>query len=128
MDTANLYGDIGKNIYLAQPEGFDKFLQQGEILVCRLRKPINGLKQFGRYWWKHLDGYLIEIGYQYTHAEPSIYIQNDNSVYRNVRVYVDDLVTSSSTKKRTIDIANLLRKRYSIKQAQALFYHPRCSN
>ena len=66
VDTAYLYGDIDKELYLAQPEGFDKFGQQGETLVCRLRKSINGLKQSGRCLWKHLDGYLIEIGYQAT--------------------------------------------------------------
>ena len=55
-------------------------------------------------------------------TEPCIYTKSENSVYSYIGVYVDDLVIAASTKKRTMDIVNLLRKRYSIKQPQPLSF------
>lgn len=50
VNSAFLYGDLDKEIYLEQPKGFQVNGVDREKLVCRLRKAIYGLKQARRVW------------------------------------------------------------------------------
>ena len=45
FSTAYLNGEIDKDVYMHQPEGFE----EGD-LVCKLGKGLYGLKQGGRLW------------------------------------------------------------------------------
>ena len=51
-----LNGDLDKEIYMAQPEGFAAPGQ--EHLVCRLKKLLYGLKQSPRQWYQKLHSTL----------------------------------------------------------------------
>ena len=46
VKTASLNGELEKEVYIKQPEGFSS--SQGEHLVCKLKKIIYGLKQTSR--------------------------------------------------------------------------------
>jgi hypothetical protein len=52
IKTAFLYGELNKEIYMEQPEGFAKRGQENQ--VCRLKKAIYRLKQALRTWNKKL--------------------------------------------------------------------------
>lgn len=43
VDSAFLYGNLDKEIYLKEPEGFQINGANGEKLICRLQKAIYGL-------------------------------------------------------------------------------------
>ena len=45
--TAYLHAPIDRDIYMEQPEGYEKV---GEKLVCKLKKSIYSLKQSGVIW------------------------------------------------------------------------------
>lgn len=47
VKTAYLNAPIDCNIYIKQPEGFEKVGKNGEMLVCKLKKSLYGLKQSG---------------------------------------------------------------------------------
>jgi hypothetical protein len=57
MDMKNsfLHGDLSKEIYMEQPQGF----MQDSSLVCRLKKSLYGLKQAPRAWYAKMDSYLL---------------------------------------------------------------------
>ena len=62
VKTAFLHGDLEKNLYMIQPEGF--IVQRQENLVCKLRKSLYGLKQAPRQWYKKFDNFMHRIGFK----------------------------------------------------------------
>ena len=46
VKTAFLNGDLSKEVYMSQPEGFKE--NEKENMVCRLKRSIYGLKQASR--------------------------------------------------------------------------------
>ena len=48
IKTAYLYAKLDEKILMKQPEGFEKFDEEGKPLVCLLKKSLYGLKQSGR--------------------------------------------------------------------------------
>jgi hypothetical protein len=122
VDTAYLYGDIEEELYMEQPEGFEQRGPGGERLVCHLRKSIYGLKQAGRCWWKNLDGYLKEVGFRPASSEPCLYTKACGDKSAIIGVYVDDLILATPTHADAEAIETLLKKRYSLKPAQALTF------
>ncbi len=54
VKIAFLNGDLEEEIYMEQPKGFI----QGEHLVCKLHKPLYGLKQSSKAWNQKLGVFL----------------------------------------------------------------------
>jgi hypothetical protein len=59
VKTAFLNGELEKEIYMEQPQGFVH--KGGEHLVCKLHKSLYGLKQSPRAWNQKLDAFLKSI-------------------------------------------------------------------
>ena len=58
VKTAYLNALIDSEIFMEQPEGYEKAVKNGEKLVYKLRKSLYGLKQSGCNWNNMLHGYL----------------------------------------------------------------------
>ena len=74
VKSAYLNATLEEDIYLEQPELFEKKGSKGEKLFCHLLKSIYGLKQAGREWNCMLDKWLISHGQN----DPCLYISCDN--------------------------------------------------
>jgi hypothetical protein len=76
MDVKGTYlnGKLHEIIYTMQPEGFEDGMDQ----VCRLIKPLYGLKQAGREWNNELDDKLKKHGYMCVSLVP----QKDDTALR----------------------------------------------
>lgn len=100
VKTAFLYGDLDEELYVQQPEGF---IQPGEEhLVCRLHKPLYGLKQSSRKWNEKFDWFLIQFGLTRSTADQFIYFSRgeDPDDFIMLGIWVDDgLIASKSTTK-----------------------------
>ncbi|CAK9833808.1 Retrovirus-related Pol polyprotein from transposon TNT 1-94 [Anthophora retusa] len=74
MDVVSAYvqGDLNDEIYMEQPELFEK--RGEEEKVCKLIKPLYGLKQSDREWYKKIDSYVTEQGARRTEADPCVYV------------------------------------------------------
>lgn len=58
--SAYTQGVLPNEIYMEQPE---MFIQRGyEDKVCKLQRPIYGLKQSGREWYRTFDDFIINNG------------------------------------------------------------------
>lgn len=95
MDVISAYvqGELYDEIYMEQPEMFVEHGQEEKI--CKLLKPLYGLKQSGREWYMKLDGYFTKIGGKRTLADPCVYVFDENEDRTIVIVYVDDLILAS---------------------------------
>ena len=95
MDVVSAYiqGELSDEVYMEQPE---MYVQKGEeSKVCKLIKPLYGLKQSGREWYKTFDKYVTNNGGKRTMADPCLYVfgEGDNRVI--MLIYVDDIILAS---------------------------------
>lgn len=63
VKTAYLHAPIDCEIYIEQPDGYVNKSPTGENLVCKLHKPLYGLKQSVRNWNAVLHTYLTKNGF-----------------------------------------------------------------
>ena len=62
VKTAFLHGELGEEVFLKQPPGFESV--EFTDHVYRLDKELYGLKQAPRAWYDTLAAYLMEKGYK----------------------------------------------------------------
>jgi len=75
VKTAFLYGELDKELYMEQPEGFKVKGQEGKVL--HLKCTIYGLKQATLAWWKVLDKSMGKLGFTHLHSDSSIFVNKD---------------------------------------------------
>ena len=84
VDTAYLNADIDAELYISQPKGFEKRGDQGEVLVCKLRKAIYGLKQAGLAWYDHLSKLLTKMKFRKSVHDPCLSSTTQASYLRHM--------------------------------------------
>ena len=62
VKTTFLNGNLEEEVYMKQPEGFSS--SEGEHLVCKLKKSINGLKQASRHWYLKFHETITSFGFE----------------------------------------------------------------
>ncbi|KAE8889902.1 hypothetical protein PF003_g25947 [Phytophthora fragariae] len=104
--TAFLNGPIDVEIYMKQPEFFD----DGSERVYRLLRSLYGLKQAPRIWYKTLDKYLRQCGFQRSKMDGGIYFRwvNDSPIF--LTLYVDDIVIAATTENIKLVLTELAKK------------------
>jgi hypothetical protein len=122
VDSAFLYGHLEEEIYLEQPEGFRQKDDDGEDLVCKLRKAIYGLKQAGRVWWKLIDSELKRVGFINSGEDPCVYTRTRDGHLVFVAIYVDDLIIASRSTAQVFDLERSLREKFSLKPIGDISY------
>ena len=68
VKTAFLHGDLDKEIYMQQPEGF--VVPGKEHMGCKLTRSVYGLKQAPRQWYKKFDSFMIKSGFCKAEKDP----------------------------------------------------------
>lgn len=90
--------------------------------VCRLRKAIYGLKQAPRAWYSALKNALMDLGFQNSRADSSLFIYRHDSITCYFLVYVDDLVITGSCKKFVVSVIDKLGHQFSLKDMGSLHF------
>ena len=62
VKTTFLNGDLDKEIYMEQPEGF--VVKEQEKKVCRLIKSLYGSKQAHKHWHEKFDHTMLSNGFK----------------------------------------------------------------
>lgn len=107
--SAYLQRELSDEIYMEQPE---MYVQQGkESKVCKLMKPLYGLKQSDRAWYRKFDKFINELGGRRTLTDPCTYIfdEGDNRVI--IIIYDDDLLIASKKIERLEFIKSKLKSK-----------------
>ncbi|GJV43043.1 retrovirus-related pol polyprotein from transposon TNT 1-94 [Tanacetum coccineum] len=73
VKTTFLHGDLDKEIYMEQPEGFQ--VKGKEDYMCRLQKSLYGLKQAPRQWYKKFESVIGKQGYRKTSSDHCVFFQ-----------------------------------------------------
>nr|CAE05252.2 OSJNBb0115I09.14 [Oryza sativa Japonica Group] len=86
--------DIGKDVYMAEPEGF--IMEGKDHLACKLKKSIYGLKQASRQWYLKFDEIIKRFGFKENEVDNCIYINTKGGKFIILVLYVDDILLASS--------------------------------
>lgn len=84
---------------MRQPLGYQD--QRYHNFVCKLDKPLYGLKQPPRPWYSRLSTQPQGLGFVDSKTETSLFILNKPSVMIYMLVYVDDIIIASPSERAT---------------------------
>ena len=115
IKTAFLYGELDKEIYMEQPEGFVKKGQEGH--VCRLLKAIYSLKQALQIWNEKLHKTLLANGFRRTCSNAGVYVHNQWEMI--LIIYVDNLLPMGPRLDRITLIKKILAKQFQMRDLSA---------
>jgi hypothetical protein len=119
VETAFLNAPVEEEIYMHQPEGFERTAPDGSILVCRLKKSLYGLKQSPRNWHLTLDSWLKSYGFQQSSADPGMYFYFDKELKCLLLVYVDDIIMCGPELGWIAEFKSKLHEQFSIQDLGA---------
>ena len=95
VKTAFLHGDLEKDLYMIQLEGF--IVQGQENLVCKLRKSLYSLKQAPRQWYKKFDSFMHRIWFKRCETDHCCYVKSFDNSYIILLLYMDDMFIAGSS-------------------------------
>ncbi|KAJ9542758.1 hypothetical protein OSB04_029264 [Centaurea solstitialis] len=119
--TAFLHGELKEEVYVSQPEGFEKVGEQGK--VYKLEKALYGLRQAPRAWNIKLDGILREMGFQRCLHESTVYTKVSRGEYIIVAVYVDDLFVTGTCHEITSQFKSMMSSKFEMSDLGLLTYY-----
>lgn len=114
MDVVSAYvqGYLHDEIYMEQPQLFAK--QGNEDKICLLKRPLYGLKQAGREWYKRLNDYLIKIGAQNDASNPCVYVFGNGKNRVILLIYIDNLLLASTNMRKLNELKIKLKSEFKM--------------
>ena len=111
MDFTAAYtqGLLEEDIYLAGIDGVE--VPDGKVI--KLDKSLEGLKQSGRVWNKHISKAFKEFGLLPIPADSCVFVSSDKILI--IALYVDDLIIFSSDKSRINDFKGYLLSQFKVR-------------
>ncbi|GJZ02717.1 putative RNA-directed DNA polymerase [Tanacetum coccineum] len=114
VKTAFLHGDLDKEIYMEQPEGFQ--VKGKEDYVCRLQKSLYGLKQAPRQWYKKFESVIGKQGFRKTFSDHCVFFQRfGDDDFIILLLYVDDMLIVGKNIGRIAQLKQDLSKSFAMK-------------
>lgn len=121
VKTAFLNGEILEEVYVMQPEGFEKRGQ--ELKVYKLLKALDGLRQAPRAWYEKLNKCLVSLGFQKCPYEHAVYTRKSKGDTIIVGVYVDDLLITGTGVNFIEDFKNEMNTKFDMSDLGKLTYY-----
>jgi len=103
-----------ENLFLELPEGWPEQGGPDEVTVVRLRKALYALKQAPHVWCRHINTFLLSLGFIQSEADSNLYIRNLGEML--LLLYVDDtlLAYAPTAAKEAEEIKQALAATYKI--------------
>jgi hypothetical protein len=118
--AAFLASELEEYLYMEQPEGFELYGENGELLVCLVRKSLYGFKQSARLWNRKLRRFLKKIGFYQLHSDHCVYINKETGVI--LAMWVDDLIIFGKSRVEVDKMKDQLRSEFEMKDLGPLRY------
>ena len=87
---AFLNGELEEEVYIEKPKGFP--LSKDKDMVCKLKKPLYGLKQLLGTWYARLDSYLAKLGFAKGMTDSNLYLKEIINGLLIIVIFVDDII------------------------------------
>ena len=116
IKTAYLNAPIQEDIYMEQPEGY----QKGKQMVCKLKRSLYGLKQSGRNWYQCLSSHLFELNFKASLHDPCLLTLTTNGHKCWIVIWVDDILYGSTDSQFTTWFNDKMSERFNIGESGPL--------
>jgi hypothetical protein len=113
VKTTFLNGDLDKEVYMEQPEGF--VWPQNEKKVCKLVKSLYRLKQATNQWHEKFDSIILSNGFEHNGADKCIYSKFTKDYGVIVCLYVDDMLIFWTNMKSVCETKKYLSLMFKMK-------------
>src|SRR5665811_779560 len=113
VKTAFLNGNLSKDVYMTQPEGFID--PKNPKKVYKLQRSIYGLKQVSRSWNIRFDEVISEHNFIKNEEEPCVYKKVSGSRVVFLILYVDDILIIGNDIPMLSDVKKYLNTRFAMK-------------
>jgi Reverse transcriptase (RNA-dependent DNA polymerase)/Integrase core domain/gag-polypeptide of LTR copia-type len=113
FETAFLNPMIDHEVYVEQPPYFE--VRNRQDWVYLLNKALYGLKQSPLLWSNDLKQALIDIGFEQSVADESIFIYDHNDMYIILAVYVDDILAFAASQHEIQFVFNALSSKFKLR-------------
>ena len=113
VKRAFLHGDLDKEIYMQQPEGF--VVPGKEHMVSKLTRSLYGLKQAPRQWYKKFDSFMTKSGFCKAEKDPCCYFNRYTDSYVFLLLYVDDMLIAGSSMREINNLKARLSAAFDMK-------------
>jgi len=120
VSNAFLHGLLQETVYMAQPPGFQHPFYP--TAVCKLHKALYGLKQAPRAWFSHLNAKLLELKFQSSKADSSLFTYKAKGIIIFVLIYIDDIIITSSNTTTISQLISALHSSFALKDLGPLHY------
>ena len=118
VTSAFLHGELSEDIYMEVPDG----VQFSGDKVCKLNRPIYGLKQSPRIWNEKLHNYLISLGFEQSKSDYCVYYHKMKNFEDNfyILIYVDDILLITKHQDRLNHLKQKLQLVFEMKDSEPL--------
>lgn len=99
---------------MQQPQGFVDSNRPNNI--CKLHKAIYGLKQAPRQWFHKLTDFLLQLGFHFSRADPSLLVYTRDVVQLYLLIYIDDLLLTGNNTQTMNILLRDLQNTFDLKQ------------
>ena len=113
-------GELKEEVYMEQLAGFET--KGSGHLVCRLHKSLYGLKQAPRAWYDKLKESLVNMGFDCSKADNSLFMKTSKSSTLLILIYVDDIIITGSNEVEIEKLVAVLNSSFSLKDLGQLSY------
>ena len=113
VKTTFLHGDLDKEIYMQQLEGF--VVTRKEHMVCKLTKSLYELKQALRQWYKKFDSFMTKSGFSKAEKDPCCYFKKYSDSYVFLLLHVDDMLIAGSSMREINNLKTRLSATFEMK-------------
>ena len=107
---AYLHGMLHEVIFMEQPEGFN----DGSGRVCRLIRPLYGLKQSGNVWNEEFSNTMLTLGFTQLKTDYCCFIRRNKEEFTILIVWVDDILAISLNDAGNDQIEQELKKKFEV--------------
>ena len=114
--TAFLLGKLDGEIFMMQPEGFERQGLKAKM-VCRLLRSLYGLKQASRVWNMQLHEFLLKIGFRRSNADTCLYVNVEISIF--IAIWVDDILIAGESAVNIAKVKKAARRRIQHKGSRS---------
>lgn len=121
VKSAFLNGEIEEEVYVLQPEGFEKKGEKHK--VYKLLKALYGLLQAPRAWYTRLRKCLENLGFEKCPYEHAVYVKREGNECLIIGVYVDDLLVTGTSVENIAKFKKQMSSEFEMSDLGKLSYY-----
>ncbi|GJT18373.1 retrovirus-related pol polyprotein from transposon TNT 1-94 [Tanacetum coccineum] len=120
VKTAFLNGELKKEVYVSQPEGFVD--QDNPSHVRKIKKALYDLKQAPRAWYNMLSSFIILQHFSKGGFDPTLFTMKAGKDLLLVQIYVDDIIFASTNTVMCDEFANLMTTKFKMSMMEQMSF------